>query len=215
MNNLHNTHAVVLIFCGIRDGIWLWSFCNCRRYVTIIENLGINFASLGATFSALTLLVGRQEWHLGCKKLSGGGVLSWLSVWRKVQTCILPSWCHCHSLSLAIVKSRLVLPFWYRLTWVVPEEGHYMCVMCVGATYQLRSGRWVPPLSSHPTWDCCITGLVNNYLHLLKPGHLWHWQYSSNLLNKRFTIRYDTRCYFNMCSKANMSQLNLPHGTDN
>jgi len=26
---------------------------------------------------------------------------------------------------------------------------------------------------------------------------------------------YDTRCYFNVRSKANMSQLNLPHGTDN
>ena len=25
-------------------------------------------------------------------------------------------------------------------------------------------------------------------------------------------IRYDTRCYFNVRSKANMSQLNLPHG---
>ena len=29
------------------------------------------------------------------------------------------------------------------------------------------------------------------------------------------TIRYDTRCYFNARSKADMSQLNLPHGTDN
>ena len=28
------------------------------------------------------------------------------------------------------------------------------------------------------------------------------------------TIRYDTRCYFNVRSKANMSQLNLPHGTE-
>jgi len=27
------------------------------------------------------------------------------------------------SLSLASVKSRLVLPFWYQLTWVVPEKG--------------------------------------------------------------------------------------------
>jgi len=27
-----------------------------------------------------------------------------------------------------------------------------------------------------------------------------------------FTIRYDTRCYFNVRSKANVSQLNLPHG---
>ena len=55
------------------------------------------------------------------KKLSGG-VLAWSSVWSEVQTCIWPSWCHCHSLSLASVKSRLVLPFWYRLTWVVPEK---------------------------------------------------------------------------------------------
>jgi len=41
-------------------------------------------------FSALTLLVGRQEGHPACKKLSGG-VLVWLSVWSKVQTCIWPS----------------------------------------------------------------------------------------------------------------------------
>jgi len=31
-------------------------------------------------FSALTLLVGWQEGHPACKKLSGG-VLAWLSVW--------------------------------------------------------------------------------------------------------------------------------------
>ena len=76
---------------------------------------GINTAlySLSA-FSALTLLVGRQEGHPACKKQSGG-VLAWLSVWSEVQTCIWPSRCHCHSLSLASVKSRLVLPFWYRL----------------------------------------------------------------------------------------------------
>jgi len=29
------------------------------------------------------------------------------------------------------------------------------------------------------------------------------------------TIRYDTRCYFNVRSKADISQHNLPHGTDN
>ena len=28
-----------------------------------------------------------------------------------------------------------------------------------------------------------------------------------------FTIRYDTRCYFNVRSKADISQLNLPHGS--
>ena len=41
-------------------------------------------------FSTLTLLVGRQEGHPACKKLSGG-VLAWLSVWSEVQTCIWPS----------------------------------------------------------------------------------------------------------------------------
>ena len=73
-------------------------------------------------FSALMLLVGRQEGHPACKKLSGG-VLSWLSDWRAVPICIWPILCHCHSLSLASVKSRLVLPFWYLLTRVVPYKG--------------------------------------------------------------------------------------------
>ena len=35
-------------------------------------------------------LVGWQEGHPACKKLSGG-VLAWLSVWSEVQTCIWPS----------------------------------------------------------------------------------------------------------------------------
>ena len=47
-------------------------------------------AVLMTAFSALTLLVGRQEGHPACKKLSGG-VLAWLSVWSEVQTCICPS----------------------------------------------------------------------------------------------------------------------------
>ena len=41
-------------------------------------------------FGALTLLVGRQEGHPACKKLSGE-VLAWFSVWSEVQTCICPS----------------------------------------------------------------------------------------------------------------------------
>jgi len=42
------------------------------------------------SFSALTLLVGQQEGHPACKKLSGG-VLAWLFVWSDVQICIWPS----------------------------------------------------------------------------------------------------------------------------
>jgi len=46
--------------------------------------------SVLCAFSALTLLVRRQEGHPACKKQSGG-VLAWLSVWSEVQTCIWPS----------------------------------------------------------------------------------------------------------------------------
>ena len=76
-----------------------------------------------SAFSALTLLVGRQEGHPAYKKTEWwcAGVV--VCLWSEVQTCIRPSGCHCHSLSFASVKSRLVLPFWYRLTWVVPDKG--------------------------------------------------------------------------------------------
>jgi len=48
------------------------------------------YFNLQSAFSALMLLVGQQEGHPACKKQSGG-VLVWLSVWSKVQTCIWPS----------------------------------------------------------------------------------------------------------------------------
>ena len=75
-------------------------------------------------------------------------MLAWLSVWSKVQTCILPSWCHCHSLSLASVKSRLVLSFWYQLTRVVSEKRavKWVCVM------------WIV---------CSVSKSTCNYLHCL------------------------------------------------
>jgi len=50
----------------------------------------VTFSAAFCAFSALTLLVGRQEGHPACKKLSGG-VLAWLSIWSEVQTCIQSS----------------------------------------------------------------------------------------------------------------------------
>ena len=59
--------------------------------VKCINCTDISFGYLTSyAFSALTLLVGRQEGHPTCKKLSGG-VLAWLSVWSEVQTHIWPS----------------------------------------------------------------------------------------------------------------------------
>ena len=57
-----------------------YRLCDYALYKSTIDN----------AFSALTLLVGRQEGHPACKKLSGG-VLAWLSVWSEVQTCIWSS----------------------------------------------------------------------------------------------------------------------------
>ena len=60
-----------------------------RRSVTGIHwsqrnnnNVAFHYAPSFA-FSVLTLLVGRQEGHPVCKKLSGG-VLVWLSAWSEV-----------------------------------------------------------------------------------------------------------------------------------
>jgi len=70
--------------------------------------------------SALTLLVGRQEWHPACKKLSGG-VLACHVVrgadLHMAQLMLLPRTVSCFS------KIQIDLPFWYQLTWVVPDKG--------------------------------------------------------------------------------------------
>ena len=68
------------------------------------------------TFSALTRLIGRQEGHPACKKLSGG-VLAGLSGCGEVQICIWPSWSYCLSLSLAPGN-----PDWFWFYFLVPAH---------------------------------------------------------------------------------------------
>ena len=102
-------------------------------------------------FSALTLLVGQKEGHLACKKLSGV-VPVWFSVLSEVQACIWPSWCHCHSLSVASLQSRLVLLFCYRLTQVVLDKGPLNECVCIITIFTL--------LFSLPSvlWRCWLGG---------------------------------------------------------
>jgi len=109
---------------GWRHSLWL---AVDFQFVVAVLTFCIRVVCIYA-FSALTLLFGRQE--------LSGGVLVWLSVWSEVQTCICPSGCHCHSLSLSSAMSRLVLPFWYRLIRVVPDRGPLngcvcVCVVCI------------------------------------------------------------------------------------
>ena len=106
------------------------------------------------------LLVGRQEGHPACKKLSGA-VLAWLSVWIEVHTCIWPRWCHCHSLSPASVKSRLVFPFWYWLTRVVPEKGPLNGCACVCLVSPKTRSNWVVVFSRRVQRFVSIKGPLN------------------------------------------------------
>ena len=93
---------------------------NSRKLgVLISRRLPVCFLLIVYTtlaFSALTLLVGRQEGHPACKKLSGG-VLAWLSVWSEVQTCIWPSGCHCLPLTVSCF-SKIQIGF----TFLVPAH---------------------------------------------------------------------------------------------
>jgi len=51
---------------------------------------------------------------------------------------------------------------------------------------------------------------------VIKPTRANQALFSKNIVSRHVRqIRYDTRCYFNVRSKADISQLNLPHGTDN
>jgi len=71
----------------ISAGLRTLSNCIDRLMLQLMILLVCDY--LVVYFSALTLLVGWQEGHPACKKLSGG-VLAWLSVWSEVQTCIQP-----------------------------------------------------------------------------------------------------------------------------
>ena len=92
---------------------------------------------------------------------NSGGVVAWLSVWSEMQTCIWPSWCHCHSLSLASVKSRLVLPFWYRLPGSPGQRAiKRMCVrVCVYSVPMpwCTGCRRVGSVVTSVQWECLVS----------------------------------------------------------
>ena len=109
--------------------------------------------------------------------------MAWLSVWSEVQTCICFSWCHCHSLSLASMKSRLVLPFLVQAHLGSPGKRavKLMCVCVSGTTrvgwYQKKHS----PTHTHPDHQ---TPFINS-LHLLR-------SIASSLFNLRAWLSLST-----------------------
>ena len=104
-----------------------------KKYIRLKQNkarLTVGLANFVAfAFSALMLLVGQQEGHPACKKLSSGGAgmvicLEQGADLNVAQLMPLPLTVSCS------VKSRLVLPFWYLLTWLVPDKGPLNACVC-------------------------------------------------------------------------------------
>ena len=107
--------------------------------------------------SALTLFVGRQpvkNWVVGCWHGYGGADLQ--------------------SLSLASVKSRFVLPFWYRLSRVVPGKGPLNRCVLVRSCF-VRENAWC---SKHH----CVIVMV------LWQGHTLHSELHGEIRLKSFLV---------------------------
>jgi len=150
------------------------------------------------------------------KKLNGG-VLAWLSVWSEMLTCIWPSWCHCHSLPLALVKSRLVLSFWYRLTRIVLEiEPLNGCVfVCNGISSPCNATHKLMCYACY-TREMVIISWPQIMWCLLNSGSWLHWPTAcrmvcyahsdTNNVNTAFTVTLSVFCFaycvfnFTLCS---------------
>ena len=127
--------------------------------------------------------------------------------------CILrPLSCYCFLLfsyylfltipirSIVSKSTRPIFPNFFRF-------GRTMAVVCKSAPCSRQITTPAPHHSVFTGPSCRPT----NSVKALKANRV-----RITTFNLRYdTIRYDTRCYFNVRSKADIRQLNLPHGTDN
>ena len=134
--------------------------CFCRSSCGRRWHLNTPVDGLAA-FSALTLLVGRQEGHPACKSWGvwwGAGVVICLercADLHMAQLMPLPLTVSCFSII------QIGLPFWYRLTRVVPDKGPFSGRVC--ASGLLAGAVWVTDigcivrttsLASRPSSPC-------------------------------------------------------------
>jgi len=105
-------------FCSTEWPFICWLMCClCWQHHTSHTYVCQSSAFILA-FSALTLLVGRQEQHPACKKLSGKMLTwLWLSVWNEVQMIVIwSSWCQCHPIISCFINIQNGFYF-SRLSW--------------------------------------------------------------------------------------------------
>ena len=128
-------------------------------------------------FSALTLLVGRHEGHPACKKTEwwGTGVVIRLERGTDLymaQRMPLPLTVSCFS------KIQTGFPFWYRLTWVVPETGPLDGCVCVCVLWQVH-------MRLHATVREPVERVAVRALRLAADARLAHVQHLAGRARRR------------------------------
>ena len=150
ISNCLFVYLLFVIVCGYVSFNFIWSLCftvvkskSCSFYtLSTFDSPGWLPSVLWHAFSALTLLVGRQEEYPACKKLEwwGAGVVICLE--RGANDCIWSSWCHYHPIISASENPEWFIIWYrptevvlekkaikrlcvclYRLTWLVPDRG--------------------------------------------------------------------------------------------
>jgi len=130
---------LLLLFERRREVTTLWRCTNAfiintqtarhtRVCLSAIISLELHVRSSPNFFCVLPMDVPSVLWRCWLGDSKGIRPVRVVGYWRgylsraRCRIVHMASLCHCHSLSLASIKSRLVLPFWYRLTRVVPEK---------------------------------------------------------------------------------------------
>jgi len=141
------------------------------------------------------VLVGRQEGHPACKNWVVGCWRGYLSGAR-CRLAYGPADATATHRLFASVKSRLVSPFWYRLTRVVPDKGPLNGCVCVCVCNKLVR-------------CCCVQKFVhelritNQVMYLNPPveqvrvnvfGELYSWEANILTLPRITHSRYQASC---------------------
>jgi len=103
-----------------------------QRLCTLPTNIAVNWLKCVCAFSALMLLVGRQEGHPACKKLSGE-VLAWLFCLERGADLHMAQ-----LMPLPFTVSYLSGSRYWYWYWVVPEKGPLNVCVCVCVTVKAR-----------------------------------------------------------------------------
>ena len=150
-------------------------------------------------------------------------MLVWLSVWSEVQTCIRPSWFHCHSLSLASVESRLVLPFVCVCVFVcacvcVIRSQSPLCIdvaycygcsmmcdcvcLCHGWHWHFACRLQMCPLYDDPTAKTCWHICLAKFKRRAASTKVLLWR---SLYRDQHKVRLAYSCYVWLCNSASLS----------